>query len=91
MTLSSLGFIDLLNLFGFAVGSMSLTVAIFYGFFVNLHKKNIDQSNKFANAINLLYAEIKEQRNQLTELQGQLVSLQEKIDPLLETPPSHSR
>ncbi len=54
---------------------MSLTVAIFYGFFVNLHNRNLDQSKKFANAINLLYAEVKTQKEQLNHLQEKLENL----------------
>jgi hypothetical protein len=77
--------LDLLNLFGFSVGSISLTIAIFYGFFVNIHNKNLDQSNKFAKAINTLYAEIKDHHDQLRKLQGHMESLQGKIDCLLDT------
>ena len=45
----------------------------------------MDQSKKFANAINLLYADVNAQHDQLGKLQGQLESLQEKIDRLLDT------
>lgn len=82
--------LEMLNLFGFAVGSMSLTVAIFYGFFVNLHNRNLDQSNKLANAINTLYAELQAQRESLlqfkttlSETQTDLAQVQTEITQVL--------
>lgn len=74
--------IELLNLFGFAVGSMSLTIAIFYGFFVNVHNKNIDQSNKLAKAINTLYAELKEQHEHLLQIDSKLRDQAEDLEAL---------
>lgn len=74
--------LNLLNLFGFAVGSMSLTVAIFYSFFVNLHHKNLDQANKLAKAINTVYAEVKEQHEHLLQMQSQMNEHTHQIEQL---------
>jgi hypothetical protein len=72
--------IDVINLCGFVVGSMSFTIAIFYGLFWNMHYKNIDQSNKFAKAINTLYAEVKGHTQEIETLRKRLEGLQAAID-----------
>lgn len=66
MTFSAL---DLFNIFGFSVGSLAITAAVFYGFFANIQEKNWKQNAKLSQQIVEIREQVKEQQKIIKELE----------------------
>jgi hypothetical protein len=67
-----LSFLDLFNLFGFAVSSMVITCAIFYAAYSNIYEKNFKNTQLLALAINTAQTKLKHQQEEIDTLKKQL-------------------
>ena len=67
-----LSFLDLFNLFGFAVSSMVITCAIFYAAYSNIYEKNFKNTQLLALAINTAQTKLKHQQEEIDALKQQL-------------------
>lgn len=64
--------LDLLNIFGFSVGSLAITAAVFYGFFANIQEKTWKQNSKLSQQIFYICEKVNEQRKIIKELEEEI-------------------
>jgi hypothetical protein len=80
---------DLANLFWIYTGSLSLTVAIFYVFFVKAHNKNMEHTLSIVKTINVLYAEVTDHNSHIREIKERIKDLEANVGVMKLTDTQH--
>jgi CII-binding regulator of phage lambda lysogenization HflD len=75
-----LSFLDLLNLFGFSVGSMIITCAIFYSAYSNIHDKNNKNTHILYFAVNNVQTKLKQQQEVIDKLKIQITDIEKRMN-----------